>query len=53
MSVVINEFEVIPEPQPANQPAPTVRQEPAPSVAEDICRIVRLQMERLARTRAH
>jgi hypothetical protein len=61
MAVVINEFEVVAEPPPANQPAETgagakpsgtSTSEAAPT-PQSIERIVRRQIERFARVRAH
>ncbi len=57
MPVVINEFEVVAEPPPASQstgpkPPGTAPSAPTPT-PHDIERIVRRQIERCARVRAH
>jgi hypothetical protein len=56
MAVIINEFEVVvdsPEEQPAQETAPA-EQGPAPSLTpQDIRDVLRHQMERRARLRAH
>ena len=58
MAVVINEFEVITEPQPAGKPGgvppETASQPPTTGpTPHDIERVIRRQKERLARVRAH
>lgn len=57
MAVVINEFEVVPQPT-QNQPAasaaaPSTATPPMGPTAQDIERIIQHQRERLARVRAH
>jgi hypothetical protein len=54
MPVIINEFEIITEPnQPAGAAAPAAGPEaPPPLHPEDVVRIVRRQQLRLARVRA-
>jgi hypothetical protein len=57
MAVVINEFEVVAEPQQASQQADTPAQDTSAKVqvptTQDIERIVRRQLERCARVRAY
>ncbi len=58
MAVVINEFEVVPEPQKASEPsaasAPGATQSSAePPTPHDIRAAMRLMQERSARVRAH
>ncbi len=56
MQVIINEFELVPEPQKADQPDESTNQAPKkappPLRPEDIVRIVQRQRERLERVRA-
>lgn len=55
MSVVINEFEVITQPQdgPPLPPATPTQQIPPKPQVREIEQIIRRQMERAARVRAH
>ena len=58
MPVIINEFEVVPEPPPANQaasqPAKTASSPASPELTRhNLERIMRSQRERFARVRAH
>jgi hypothetical protein len=55
MAVVVNEFEVLPTPEPERlKPPPEARAErPATFVAEEIERELRTRAERAARLEAH
>jgi hypothetical protein len=56
MAVVINDFEVVPESQPAQQAAGTASSSPQSSsgpTAHDIELMIRKMAERSARLRAH
>lgn len=54
MAVVINEFEVVTEPQPAAPASAGAKaQSPTGPTPDDIERIIRRQSERLARIWAH
>jgi hypothetical protein len=55
MTVVINEFELVPQPPPApaGEQKPQPPPEPSPLPASEVERIVRRQRERAARVWAH
>lgn len=53
MAVVINEFEIVPQDQPPREAPPQEVQRPAKPRVREIEQIVRRQMERAARLRAH